>query len=241
MEPVRSRQNRKVVEAARLLRERSENRAVLQGTTLILEAAANGVELARLFVLESTESLAVDALDVVVVTEPVMERLTPTSGAWGPVAIARIDPRPPRVDRPVLLAHRISDPGNLGTMIRSAAAFGYDVVAVDGADPWSHKTLRAGAGSHFHTHVSTATALPDRPLVAAVAANGVRLRECNPPARHALAVGSEAHGLPEELVAAAAHRVTIETGDVESLNAAVAASILMHALAKAGGSDTPQD
>ncbi len=233
MEPVRSRQNRKVVEAARLLRARDGRRTLLQGAKLLDEATSASVVIHRLFVLDADDAAGGPPnVDVVLVTESVMQRLTPTGDTWGPVAVIDVPDRGPRSGRPVLVAHRISDPGNLGTMIRSAAAFGYDVVCVDGTDPWSPKTLRAGAGGHFRTHVTATADLPDRQVIAAVALGGRPPDQVDAGPDHALVIGSEAHGLPDDLVADAQLSVTIPMEAAESLNAGVAAAVLMYEMRK---------
>lgn len=235
MEPVRSRQNRKVVEAARLLRVRDSGRTLLQGSKLLEEAAGAGVEIERVFHLPGHAPVRDQpGAEVVVVTDEVMKRLTPTGDQWGPVAVARLAPKMPRPGRPVLVAYELSDPGNLGTVIRSAAAFGYDVVAVHGADPWAPKTLRAGAGGHFHTHVSQSDDLPRRLLIAAVVEGGTKPDPTVIAADHALVIGSEANGLPEVVRRRAEHQVTIPMESGESLNAAAAAAILMYALRSEG-------
>lgn len=119
-------------------------------------------------------------------------------------------------------------------MIRTAAAFGLDVAVLGGADPWSPKTLRGGAGAHFHTSVVKIGDLEevDAVKVATVLENG------DPPSalpggRLALLIGSEAHGLPPKAIAAAENRISIPMpGGTESLNAAAAAAIVCYEVAK---------
>ncbi|MFV1969512.1 MAG: TrmH family RNA methyltransferase [Acidimicrobiia bacterium] len=153
-----------------------------------------------------------------------------------PVATIRIPDRVALRNRDTVMLNDISDPGNVGTMIRSAAAFGWDV-SVSGAtaDPWSPKVLRSGVGSHFGMHIS----FSDDPVVdahavglevvAAVVAGGSEPVRGDPSI--ALMIGSEAYGLSEEDTERADRAVTLPMpGEVESLNAAVAASILMFTL-----------
>lgn len=196
------------------------------------EAIEAGVTLERIFVVgEEDAARWGSGTEVVAVTEPVMERLTPTGDAWGPVAVAQVPAREPVLSHPVLVAVDIADPGNLGTMIRSAAAFGYDVVVVGGTDPWSPKVLRSGAGGHFRSNVSRQREIPDREWVAAVVEGGRPPGSVQVAANHALLIGSEAHGLPRDVIEAAHQQVSIAMHDVESLNAASAAAILMFAFA----------
>lgn len=140
----------------------------------------------------------------------------------------------------VLALDGVQDPGNTGTLIRTAAAFGVGlVVALPGtADPWNAKVVRSAAGGHFHTTVVTA-ALPEfiEALQAHDAslwgadASGAPVSAVAVPARLALAVGNEGAGLSPAVRHAAAKLVSLPmTRGVESLNVAVAAGVLLFAL-----------
>jgi TrmH family RNA methyltransferase len=145
--------------------------------------------------------------------------------------------------RKVLLCENISDPGNLGTLIRSAAAFDFNPVVLVGAcaEPFSPKVVRASAGAIFG--VTIAEALGDQ-FVAGARQSGLKLIATGAQGAHdmnrafgsdsdggiVLAIGSEADGLSETIVKAADMMVGIaHTDRVESLNAAIAGSILMKA------------
>jgi TrmH family RNA methyltransferase len=119
-------------------------------------------------------------------------------------------------------------------MIRTAAAFGLDVaIGPGGTDPWSPKVLRAGAAGHFHIGIEEIDDIGaiEATKVATVIAGGERV-DLLPAGRLAILIGSEAHGLPEDVVARCELRVTIPmSGHAESLNAAAAAAIMGYALA----------
>jgi TrmH family RNA methyltransferase len=198
--------------------------------------------------------------EVILMLEDDVETLTLCEKhRWEPVAVSRevlalagdtVQPQSPVAAIPIpdtanirghdtLILVDISDPGNVGTMIRSAAAFGWDVcISGSTADPWSPKVLRAGAGSHFDVHLVAASdpiaeaQKAELDVVASVVTGGGR------PDRRgrsiALLIGSEAHGLSAATKALADRMVTIPMSDrVESLNAGVAASVLMYLLARA--------
>ncbi len=142
--------------------------------------------------------------------------------------------------RRLLWCDGISDPGNLGTLIRSAAAFGFGPIVVSGAsaDPYNPKVVRGTAGALFGLKISHAE--PDA-MLRELAARKWTLIATDIEGEEAplivpslkgrtvvLAVGSEARGLSEQILAAADHRIRIpHEPKVESLNAAVAGSILM--------------
>lgn len=140
---------------------------------------------------------------------------------------------------PCLVLDRIADPGNVGTMIRTAAAFDCPAVILTrgSCEAYSAKAVRASAGAAAKIKVIQGIApetLSDWAsslqitLVAAVL-DGTPCQEMILPPRSAIAIGSEAEGLSDELLALCSLRVTIPISPlIESLNASVAAGILLH-------------
>jgi TrmH family RNA methyltransferase len=171
--------------------------------------------------------------------------LSPVNAPTGVVASARrpsvtqtaiLKPAPALV----LAATGLQDPGNAGAIIRSAAAAGATGVVLDetSADPWGWKALRASMGSAFHVPVLRSRAVAT--LVKEWRSAGLRIAATVPRAgtsMHnvdftpptALLLGGEGAGLPDTLIAAADVRVSIPMrGGIESLNAAVAAAVLLY-------------
>jgi TrmH family RNA methyltransferase len=140
----------------------------------------------------------------------------------------------------VVVLDAVQDPGNVGTIVRTSAALGATaVVALPGTvDLWNAKVVRSGMGTHFFHPAFHVTAEALEAFLASAAAElwcadakgapiGTRLR----PARLALAVGNEGNGLTPATRARADALVALPIApDVESLNVAVAAGILLHAL-----------
>lgn len=228
MEPVRSTRNPRVAEAVRLhrVRERKElGLTLLEGPHLLAEARDGGADIVRVFGLGPS-----DDPTWVEVTQEVLDRLAGTENPRGPVAVIRIPEATP-VGRDHLSID-VGDPGNAGTLVRTAAAFSLDVVFRTGSvDPWAPKVLRAAAGAHFRTSIGEAPV--GSGTIATVAKGGVglhRLADVLDPARTwAILIGSEPHGLAPTEVEEADVAVTIPMpGEIESLNAAVAGSIVAY-------------
>jgi RNA methyltransferase, TrmH family len=139
----------------------------------------------------------------------------------------------------ILVLAGLQDPGNVGTLLRSAEAFAASGVMLlpGAASPWNPKALRASAGSAFRIPTMNSTEpetlnIFDRhriPAIAAVARGGTAIGEARFTGPCAVLIGNEGGGLSKILLSAAAHRVTIPTpGNVESLNAAIAGSLLLY-------------
>lgn len=136
-----------------------------------------------------------------------------------------------------VLLDGIQDPGNLGAILRSAAAAGAQRAFVSDAcvDPWSPRCLRGGMGAHFHLHVHDRVALGDvlnhwtGQLIAADPGGAQALFDT--PIEHdaGFIIGAEGRGIAANLLARATHRVRIPmTPGIESLNAAAAATLLLY-------------
>lgn len=237
MEPVRSHRAKSVVEAARLHRARerkSRGLALVEGPDLVRDVAESGVEIVEVFGVDPEEGSGIVPVD-----QRALDRLAGTKSPRGPVAVVRIPTEWLDRERSLLVSVGVSDPGNMGTMIRTAAAFGWGFAYTEGsADPWSPKTIRAGAGGQFQTPVSrigSVSELGEWETIATVARDGAGPSSM-PDGRVAVLIGDEANGLPEKVIATARHRMTIPTpGATESLNAAVAAGICVYLLSNRTG------
>ena len=159
---------------------------------------------------------------------------------------ATIDINDAKCEGLTLLLESVRDPGNLGTIIRSARAFGVGrvVLSADCADPYHPRTVRAAMGALFCQPVVVVTDLvgtvaalakKGRVFAAALTTDAVPLGLVTWQPGDAVVVGNEGHGLSAEVLAACTHRLLIPmTGDVESLNAGVAASVILWDHARGG-------
>ena len=140
----------------------------------------------------------------------------------------------PRGSRDICLAlWRLSDPGNVGTLIRSADAFGAAVSLSDGcADPLSQKALRASAGAIFRVPLVAWGERPGR-QVALDTSGAVALTDVDLAPPVTIVLGAERAGLPDEILSACAVVAAIPMpGDAESLNVAAAGAIALYELSR---------
>jgi TrmH family RNA methyltransferase len=140
----------------------------------------------------------------------------------------------PRGVRPVTLAlWRVADPGNIGTLLRSAAAFGAGVALSAGcADPTGPKALRASMGALFEVPLADFDE-PEGTRIALVPMGGTPLPELQFDGDVVFVLGSERDGLPDDVLARCEARASIpHTGGVESLNVAMAGTIALYELSR---------
>jgi TrmH family RNA methyltransferase len=221
----------------------------LEGEHLIAEAIRSGLTLETLFLREGSEDVlahpalaAVDANDTLTLSRDVFAGAVETASPQGIAAtllIPTLAPPPPQHQSITLILESLQDPGNLGTLIRSAEAFGAQQIFLtpDTVNPWNPKVVRASAGSVFRMPITRAPLAQIAAqlkqqgtiLYAAVAqpGNSVSLLDTAFAPHAAILIGNEGAGLTAEALALAEVRVRIPCA-VESLNAAIAGSTLLY-------------
>ena len=178
----------------------------------------------------------VDEQLLVLVSDHVMEKISAATTPSGILGVFPI-PQPPAPEKlsSGLVMVQIADPGNMGTLIRSAATMNaQSVVIIEGADPFSPKVIQATAGAIGYTTIfqltweQLITYKKDLTLCALVSAGGKNPQDVA--LKNALlVVGSEAHGIPHAWIEDCDERITLSMpGKTESLNAAVAGSIALY-------------
>ena len=225
---------------------------LVEGVRATAEALDAGADVSfvvtssKLTATEAGQALSrrLDEHDVEAVTDGVLAELADTQSPQGVLLVCWEPERslaPLRRGR-YLVLDGIQDPGNAGTLIRGAVAFGLDgVVCLDGTvDPWSAKTVRASAGMVFRSPVLLASvqellrrlAKVDVPLFVADSV-GDDVEAHLGMEGFALVIGNEGAGVRKDLRDRAAAVVSVPMrGPAESLNVGVAGSILMHTLSR---------
>ncbi len=224
---------------------RKQGRVWAEGEHLCSAALARGWRPALAVFSESywpraTAQLAQAASKNVVVDDGLMRQV---SGLPSPAPLAFVFdlPEAPALlpDAPTVVLDRVQDAGNVGSILRSAAAFGFaQVVALKGtALLWSPKVLRAGMGAHFGLRLIEGLAVDDLqalqvPLLVTSSHEGELLHRARLPWPCAWVLGHEGQGVDPALAARAAGAVRIaQPGGEESLGVAAAAAICLHASA----------
>ena len=133
---------------------------------------------------------------------------------------------------------KISDPGNLGTILRTASWFGIDNIALspESVDPYNPKAIRAGMGAHFglniHKDIKLGQFVKTHSVIAG-SKEGEDVSKFKFPDKYVIVLGNEAHGISRENEEIVQHRITIKKiGQCESLNLASAASVIMYVITK---------
>ena len=196
--------------------------------------------------------LDIEGLDcrITVISDSLFDKISEENAPEGVIAVAKyIDDRHKDLAASeicvgqrerVLLLESVRDPQNVGAILRTAAAFSVDrvIMGKDCADIYSSKTLRASMGAAFALNIDRVESVSDaisalrasgrRVYAAALDERAERLGEARFSPLDCVVIGNEGHGLSEETVKACDSSVYIPMSDgVESLNAAVAASVLM--------------
>ena len=214
------------------------NQFLIEGVHLVEEAVNYNQPVDTIIIEDGFQhDLNIDKFKVLYVSHDVMKTLSTLDTPPGIAAVVNRQ-KPGKVDyNRVLLLEGIQDPGNLGTLIRTADAFGFKTVLITpkSADPYNPKVLRSAQGSHFHLNIL------QREAAEAVAGfkgikigtslnDAVYIDDFNKPEGDIMLVlGNEGQGLSEETLNLMDINAKINMpGSSESLNVAIAGAIMMH-------------
>ena len=265
---ITSRQNRLVVETGKLCdrKERTARRQFcIDGIKLFREAVEKGVTVVRVFLAEGKASRMMAELEALapcealadavvhILSDDVFAKLSAEQAPEGILAVATFPAFHVTDDQSrdvlldvcrtgggILLLESVRDPGNVGTILRSAAAFGIDCVAIsaDCADIYNTKTVRGAMGALFRMKIAVFGDITEaillirqngrRVYAAALDHEALRLTPSTLSRRDCAVIGNEGHGLSADAIAACDRSLYIpmEAGS-ESLNAAAAATVIL--------------
>ncbi len=239
---ITARKNPLLQQVKKLFASRREREAAglfaADGTKLLAEAVRYCPGLDTVILSDGVEAQVPENVRLVRVPEDVMASISPMAAPQGAVFLCRLPQRQLLTAKaPMLLLDGIQDPGNLGTILRTADALNVPVALLEGcADPYSHKVVRSSMGAVFRTPVvqttwaEAKTVLAEAGIPVAVTALSSRASDIRKAGVKAMAVviGSEGQGVRQEILESADAELIIPmNAHCESLNAAVAASIVM--------------
>ncbi|MBO5040851.1 MAG: RNA methyltransferase [Clostridia bacterium] len=255
---ITSRSNPLIIETASLKEKKYRERSslfIFEGVKLFDEAVKRGVEIVRVFATEKmTEYCKNSAFkgEIITVSDSVYEKLSNEKAPEGIICVAKYIDKSHNMnkiynkeefensEKRVIILSSLRDPGNLGTVIRSASAFGVDeiIMSSDCADIYNPKTVRAAMGTLFSQSVSYVDDLASTvkemnaggyiTLAAVLDDNAKALNDVKIGKKTAFIIGNEGHGIAPDVIESASGTVYIPMAEgVESLNAAIAASVFM--------------
>lgn len=237
------------------------------GIKLFCEAVRCGAEIKYVFVKESAKEKVLSELEgrseicgrlgslvpFTVLSDPAFDKISPEKSPEGIICVAKYVDNFKKTDKidgtaisgKAIILQSVRDPGNLGTILRCADAFGIDnvILSADCADVFGPKTIRGSMGAIFRKKITvcadlcaTVTAMREsgrRTFATALHRDSLRLGDFDLRPTDVFVIGNEGHGISEDLIRACGETVYIPMcGDAESLNAGVAASICMWEISK---------
>ena len=242
MTHISSRKNSEIQRLRRLLDEpgfrRREQAFVCQGSVMLAEALASGMDVERVYCLESKLPEVPAGVACVTVTPEIIEVISGVESASGLVFTCRMPAKRALVGSRFIALEDVRDPGNVGTIIRTADALGIDGVIMLGscADCFAPKVVRSTMGSLFRLplHFCTVDELREfctqngiMLAAAELSDDACRLGQTPLTSPCCVMIGNEARGLSDAAVKSADRSYIIPMHGAESLNAAVAASLFM--------------
>jgi len=240
-----SKEEKKYIRSLQRKKYRQQYKAfVCEGTKIVKELINEKASVQKILATEQwqeeQESILSQApYPVKTVTEKTLQQLSSLATSNHVLAVVAMankqEPPTPTEGTLSLALENIQDPGNLGTIIRTADWFGITTIysSTTTVDQYNPKVIQSSMGSflritHYYCNLSDVLAQSTSPVIAASMQGQNLFTTPSPSAGGVLLVGNESHGLSEEVLGLAHHQVHIPSrGHAESLNAAVAASILM--------------
>ena len=235
---IKSRQNELIKEVAKLDNPTYRKEAGLfkvEGFHMLEMAVEAGV-VKQVFTLKKIDNLD-ESIPQYIVSKEVLEKISSTKSPQGVSVVCKTLPQNKIRSNKVLYLDGVSDPGNLGTILRTALAFDFlDVVlSKNCCSIYNEKTLQASQGAIFNLNIVNDKNLSDLKkenyqIIATEIKGSISLSEVKKSPKFVLVLGNEAHGVSKETLELADCRVRIDIKNIESLNVAIAGAIAMYFL-----------
>lgn len=238
---ISSKQNTKIKEIGKLISDNSYRKErkefVIEGFHL-LEIALEDKLVKAIFSLEPIKNID-EKITNYIVSEDILKKISTQKNPQGVVAICSMRTEKEISHNNVLYLDEVSDPGNLGTLLRTALAFSFkDVILSKGSvSLYNEKTISSSQGAIFRLNIISGDEqnlidLKEKgyKILATEIKGSVELKNIKKSDKQVLILGNEAHGVNEKILNLADARIRIDINEIESLNVAICGAIMMHYL-----------
>lgn len=238
---ISSKQNIKIKEIGKLISDKSYRKErkefVIEGFHL-LEMALEDKLVKAIFSLEPIKNID-EKITNYIVSEDILKKISTQKNPQGVVAICSMRKEKEISHNNVLYLDGVSDPGNLGTLLRTALAFSFkDVILSKGTvSLYNEKTISSSQGAIFRLNIicgdeQNLIDLKEKgyKILATEIKGSVELKNIKKSDKQVLILGNEAHGVNEKILNLADERIRIDINEIESLNVAICGAIMMHYL-----------
>lgn len=238
---ISSKQNIKIKEICKLISDKSYRKErkefVIEGFHL-LEMALEDKLVKAIFSLEPIKNID-EKITNYIVSEDILKKISTQKNPQGVVAICSMRKEKEISHNNVLYLDEVSDPGNLGTLLRTALAFSFkDVILSKGSvSLYNEKTISSSQGAIFRLNIISGDEqnlidLKEKgyKILATEIKGSVELKNIKKSDKQVLILGNEAHGVNEKILNLADERIRIDINEIESLNVAICGAIMMHYL-----------
>ena len=238
---ISSKQNTKIKEIGKLISDNSYRKErkefVIEGFHL-LEMALEDRLVKAIFSLEPIKNID-EKITNYIVSEDILKKISTQKNPQGVVAICSMRKEKEISHNNVLYLDGVSDPGNLGTLLRTALAFSFkDVILSKGSvSLYNEKTISSSQGAIFRLNIISGDEqnlinLKEKgyKILATEIKGSVELKNIKKSDKQVLILGNEAHGVNEKILNLADERIRIDINEIESLNVAICGAIMMHYL-----------
>lgn len=237
---IKSRQNELIKEVAKLsdASYRKEIKKFKVDGFHMFEMAKSSNRLLEVFTLKEIKDLD-DSVTQYLVSEEVLEKISSSKSPQGIVSVCEFNDENEIKSERVLYLDGVSDPGNLGTILRTALAFGFNDVILSKkcCSIYNEKALQASQGAIFNLNIVNDKKLLELKksgysILATEIEGSLSLKDVPKNDKIVLVLGNEAHGVSESILKLADKRIRIDIQNIESLNVAIAGAIAMYELSK---------
>ncbi|HBF67745.1 MAG TPA: RNA methyltransferase [Firmicutes bacterium] len=235
---ISSKQNSKIKDLLSLyksnIREK-ERKFVVEGFHLLEMALINN-KVEAIFTLKEINSIP-ENIPQYIINEDILNKISLLKNSQGVLAVVSFNEEKPISSNKVLYLDDVSDPGNLGTILRTALAFSYKdiIVSKNTCSIYNEKVIQASQGAIFKLNIikkdyTYLKELKDYLVIATEIKGSITLDELVKKDKFVLVLGNESHGVRNEILSLSDIRLRIDIKDIESLNVAIAGAILMYEL-----------